>query len=197
MTLSRNMGKASGYTEAEQKRQAAAEQGQMAQQYAGGIIMGQAKWNAAAGSNTPGSKPTPAQLRKRAAENLLLREKEHTEYQASMHARIEAQTLVFEPLLRDLGTGIAAWNAHQGFWESDNVGEKIALMHSELSEMLEADRKDAPSDKIPMSGVEEEAADVLIRLLDFCGHFRLDLGRALRLKLLMNLGREYRHGKGY
>jgi len=101
---------------------------------------------------------------------------------------------------------IGDWNAAQGFWSSDNTGEKIALMHSELSEALEADRKSAKvgtpvmCDKLGLAhltAVEEELADVLIRVMDFAGHHKLNLGGALRDKLLFNLTRPYRHGKKY
>lgn len=101
-------------------------------------------------------------------------------------------------LLAGLSQTIAQWNAHQGFWDCDNTGEKIALMHSELSEALEADRKQLISDHIPeFSGVEEELADCLIRILDFAGHHQLRFGEALIAKLRYNLTRPYKHNKQY
>ena len=56
-----------------------------------------------------------------------------------------------------------------------NVGEAIALMHSELSEALEAHlHGNPPSDHIPeFSGLEEEFADLLIRVFDTA--YALDL----------------------
>ena len=86
----------------------------------------------------------------------------------------------------------------QGFWEPDNTGEKIALMHSELSEALEADRKNLDAEHIPgFTGVEEELADVIIRILDFAGHRQLRLGEALSAKIAYNLTRPFKHGKAY
>ena len=58
----------------------------------------------------------------------------------------------------------------KGWWKGErNDGELIALMHSELSEALEGLRHDnPPSDHIPQfSAVEEEMADVIIRIMDF------------------------------
>lgn len=92
-------------------------------------------------------------------------------------------------------------NALQGFWDGaqDNVASKVALMHTELSELLEADRKGIEvSEHIPeFTGIEEEAADLLIRLMDFSGRFNLRLGQAVTAKLLFNLNRPHKHGKGY
>jgi len=48
-----------------------------------------------------------------------------------------------------------------------NFGEVVSLMHSELSEALEADRKDLMDDKLShRNGVEVEFADCIIRILD-------------------------------
>jgi NTP pyrophosphatase (non-canonical NTP hydrolase) len=53
----------------------------------------------------------------------------------------------------------------KGFWDGeynyDKVGNKLALVHSEVTEVLEAIRKNQGSEK-----VVEEMADVIIRLLD-------------------------------
>jgi NTP pyrophosphatase (non-canonical NTP hydrolase) len=68
-----------------------------------------------------------------------------------------------------------------------NRGELIALIHSELSEALEADRNNLMDDKLPhRNGLEVELADAMIRILDMAGGLGLDLGGALAEKLAYN-----------
>lgn len=67
------------------------------------------------------------------------------------------------------------------------LGTKIALIHSELSEMMEGLRKGLPDDHIPERSMEEvEAADVFIRLADYCGARGLDLAGAVIDKMKYN-----------
>lgn len=76
--------------------------------------------------------------------------------------------------------------------------QKNDLMHSELGEATEAQRKDLPSDKLPtFTGEEEEYADVIIRILDLAGRKRMRLGEAVVLKMRYNAGREFMHGKKF
>lgn len=79
--------------------------------------------------------------------------------------------------------------------------QKISLMHEELSELLGALRSGnptAPCEKVPTINVmEEEAADVLIRLVDFCGEAGIRLGVATLLKMDYNAGRPHMHGKKF
>lgn len=72
-----------------------------------------------------------------------------------------------------------------------NVGEKLALIHSEISEALEGYRSNKPSEKIPgYSNFVEEMADAMIRIGDTCGAMGEDLGGAIAAKLQYNASRE-------
>lgn len=72
-----------------------------------------------------------------------------------------------------------------------NIGELIALVHSELSEALEAHRKDLMDDKLPnRKGLEVELADAVIRIFDMAGGLGLDLGGAFVEKMAYNANRE-------
>lgn len=85
----------------------------------------------------------------------------------------------------------------KGWWEKDrNDGEILALIHSEVSEVLEAIRHgNPPDDKIPeFSGAEAELADIVIRVLDYAHARKWRLGEAVIAKMAMNRTREYKHG---
>lgn len=61
-----------------------------------------------------------------------------------------------------------------------NFGEVVALMHSELSEALEADRNYKMDDHLPhRDGREVEFADCIIRILDTAAALGLDVAGAL------------------
>lgn len=89
----------------------------------------------------------------------------------------------------------------KGFWEGErNDGEAIALMHQELSEALDGLRDGNPvSEKIgaPFTQVEEEMADLVIRVMDFCAGRGHHLPEAILAKMAYNLGREYKHGRKF
>ena len=87
---------------------------------------------------------------------------------------------------------------HAGWWTDINTGEPLernkgemlALIHSEVSEVLEGVRKNSMDDHIPSRYSEEvELADVLIRVFDYAGGFNLDVGAALVEKMNYNRSR--------
>ena len=116
--------------------------------------------------------------------------------------------------LTTLAKDIYKANAFKGFWPADvterNFGEICALIHSEVSEMLEASRKDilwAPCDKPinivvgdtvgPMVNIEEELSDIIIRCLDLAGAYGIDIQQCIHAKLQYNTTRPIKHGKQF
>ena len=81
----------------------------------------------------------------------------------------------------------------KGFWDQPReVGTMLALIHSEVSEALEAHRNDAKPEEFA-----EELADILIRIGDLAGGMGVDLESAVIEKMARNSQRSYKHGKQY
>lgn len=67
---------------------------------------------------------------------------------------------------------------------------KLCLIHSEISEAMEGDRKSLMDDKLKHRTMREvELADALIRILDLAGAYRMDLAGAVVEKLIYNAER--------
>jgi NTP pyrophosphatase (non-canonical NTP hydrolase) len=171
-----------------------------------GMLMGRAErdtdcMTASASNRRPTAREQKQMEAKRAAYEADLARQRETE-QLDRARRLFDSLGVLEgsfiaPLL-SLGAIVNEQMNAQGFWESDNDGEKIALMHSELSEGLEAVRKDLESDHIPgFSGIEEELADTIIRIVDYAVQKDLRLGEAVFAKMRFNLTRPFKHDKAF
>lgn len=113
----------------------------------------------------------------------------------------------------------------KGFWSNENsdrsTAELLMLIVSELSEALEADRKGDhctminDKDKANLQRIQfkeeyavrfresikdtfqDEIADTIIRILDLCHAFNIDIDFHVRAKMRYNEWRERMHGKRY
>lgn len=105
-----------------------------------------------------------------------------------------------------------------GWWdENESIGQKIALMHSELSEALEEARDGRPGEYVLAAendelylekdrekfagrkpeGVYVELVDCVIRIFDYLGHEGADVEAIMAEKCAYNETRPYRHGKKF
>jgi len=72
--------------------------------------------------------------------------------------------------------------------------EKIALLHSEVSETLEAYRH---SNMAGSDGVAEELADVMMRTLQLAGIYNIDLEQEIEKKLIEDSTRDWSQDQLY
>lgn len=85
---------------------------------------------------------------------------------------------------------------NSGWWEGVDITApnvvpvKLCLIHSEISEAMEGDRKNLMDDHLPhRKMVEVELADAVIRIMDLAGAMGLDLGGAMQEKVEYNAKR--------
>jgi len=127
-------------------------------------------------------------------------------------------------MINELGNKIHQNNIDKGFYEDEkNIGEMLCLIHSEVSEALEADRKNHYADSKYMKEMiadmytwenstfsfttnfedkikntfEDELADIMIRVMDLANFKGIDLEFHIEQKMEYNSRRQYRHGKKY
>lgn len=116
---------------------------------------------------------------------------------------------VFVSIVNDVAKHVCEVSRSHGFWrtpasEEDNqaqLAQKVALIHSEVSEFLELLRHNAVyiPDKhcLDQSAGAVELADVVIRVFDLAHSLGLDIGGAIEAKVKYNESRPFKHGKAY
>jgi NTP pyrophosphatase (non-canonical NTP hydrolase) len=95
-------------------------------------------------------------------------------------------------------------NAVQHGWYdgkgAKNFGELLMLVVTEVAEVMEEYRngrlmKETYVNKNgKMCGIPSELADIVIRVMDICGYYNIDLEQAIAEKHEYNKSRPYKHG---
>ena len=102
--------------------------------------------------------------------------------------------------MEQIGKTVYTNAVNHGFWkEEPNDGERMALIHAEISEALEALRDNNPTSSkiLEFSSVEEELADAVIRIMDYTFGKDLDIAGAIEAKIEYNKDRDFMHGKSF
>ena len=87
-------------------------------------------------------------------------------------------------------------DAAKNWWKEGDTknrlmfSNKLCLIHSEISEAMEGDRKGLKDDHLPHRDMREvELADAVIRIFDLAGAYGMDIGGAIAEKLEYNAQR--------
>jgi NTP pyrophosphatase (non-canonical NTP hydrolase) len=97
--------------------------------------------------------------------------------------------------LTDAAERVNRWAIGRGFWEQDDGTAalheevKFGRLHSEVDEAFRAWRAWRSEE------LEEELADIIIRVLDLAGHWKIDIEEAVADKMAINERRPYKHGR--
>lgn len=116
--------------------------------------------------------------------------------------------------LNDLARRAHETSVAKGFWSMERVpGEILMLIVTEAAEAMEDVRDARPLDQLfwkspngglaterseqfpkPV-GVPSELADIIIRVLDACGAWNIDIQAAVEAKMRYNATRQHLHGR--
>jgi len=102
--------------------------------------------------------------------------------------------------INDLGKESFERAKRKGFYDTvPTIPERLCLIHSEVSEALEAFRDDClttlPNENGKPEGLPSELADIVIRVADMAHWLGIDLEQEIRLKSDFNESRPVKHGR--